>query len=215
MGIHWLAFVPAAVLASIVPGANQLLSLRNAVRQGTVHATVALLGRFSAFALLIAAVVLGFGTLLAESAIAFGVVKWAGVGYLSWLGASTLWRARRDGRPVDGGGPVTEAPARGRWALTRQEFLVALTNPKALLLFAAFIPQFVATSTPSAAQLASLGFAYIAIEAVSALGYTVVGGRLTHLTISPRIRRRVDQVCGSTFVVLAGYLGLAQRPQTC
>lgn len=213
MGIHWLAFVPAAVLASIVPGANQLLSLRNALRQGTVDATVALLGRFSAFALLIGAVVLGFGALLAESAIAFSIVKWLGVVYLSWLGASTLWRAWRDGHSLDGRDPVAEALVRDKWALTRQEFVVALTNPKALLLFAAFIPQFVATSTPSGAQLASLGFAYIAIETVSALGYTVVGGRLTHLVITPRIQRRVDQVCGFTFLGLAGYLGFEQQPQ--
>lgn len=211
--IHWYAFVPAAVLASIVPGANQLLSLRNAVRQGTVDATVALLGRFSAFALLIGLVVLGLGTLMAESAVAFGIVKWAGVGYLSWLGISTLWRAWREGHQAGSGDRSAEPSARGRWALTRQEFVVALTNPKALLLFAAFIPQFVATPTPSGAQLVLLGVAYIGIEAVAALVYTVVGGRLTDLGGTPRIRRRVDQVCGATFLGLAGYLAFEQRAQ--
>lgn len=214
MDILWLAFVPAAVVASIVPGANQLLSLRNALRQGTVDASVALLGRFLAFALLVGAVVVGFGTLLAESAIAFTIVKWLGVAYLSWLGVSTLWKAWRGGRGIDGVDPVHEPSIRGRWALTRQEFLVALTNPKALLLFAAFIPQFVASPTPSPAQLAVLGFAYIAIEAVSALGYTVIGGHLAHLAITGRVQRRIDHVCAFSFLGLAGYLGFEQQPQT-
>lgn len=211
-GINWFAFVPAAVLASLVPGANQLLSLRNAMRQGTVDATVALLGRFSAFALLIGLVVLGFGTLLAESAVAFGIAKWIGVGYLCWLGISTLCRAWREGDPAGSGDRSAQPSVRGRWALTRQEFVVALTNPKALLLFAAFIPQFVATPTPSGAQLALLGAAYIGIEAVAALVYTVVGGRLARLGFTSRIRRRVDQICGVTFLGMAGYLGFDLRP---
>lgn len=213
MSILWLTFVPAAFLASIVPGANQLLSLRNALRQGTLDASVALLGRFSAFALLIGAVAVGFGTLLAESAIAFTIVKWLGVAYLSWLGMSALMKARHERRTSDVN-PVPELGTRGRWALTRQEFLVALTNPKALLLFAAFIPQFVPSPTPSPAQLAVLGFAYIAIEAVSALAYTVVGGRLAHLDITRRAQRRIDQICGLSFLGLAGYLGFEQQPQT-
>lgn len=212
MDILWSAFLPAAFLASVVPGANQLLSLRNALRQGTVDAGVALVGRFTAFALLVGAVALGFGTLLAESAVAFTVVKWLGVAYLTWLGVRTLVTAWRDGRTGDAG-PVPWGTTRDRWALTRQEFLVALTNPKALLLFAAFLPQFVASPTPSPVQLAVLGFAYIAVEAVSALAYTVVGGRLSHLEITARAQRRIDRICGLSFLGLAGYLGVEQRPR--
>lgn len=80
----------AAVLMALAPGANQWLSLRNALQQGCWEAVVALAGRFSAFLILIAATVAGLGALLLTSETAFAVVKWCGVGWgtcSSWADA--------------------------------------------------------------------------------------------------------------------------------
>lgn len=211
-GIDWTAFVPAALLVSLVPGANQLLSLRNAIRHGTVAATVALAGRFTAFAILVSVVAVGLGAVLTRSAVAFDVIKWAGVAYLTWIGVTTLWRSirRRDDRAADEA--LDAAPAHGQWWLVRQEFLVAITNPKALLLFAAFIPQFVPSGGAAGAPLAVLGSAYIGIEAVSALGYTLLGGRLGRLDLTRSANRRLDQITAASFLGLAGYLAIEQRP---
>lgn len=210
-GIAWTSFLPAAFLVSLVPGANQLLSLRNAIRHGTRQATVALAGRFAAFGVLVAVVAVGLGTLLTRSAPAFEVVKWAGVAYLTWLGASTLRRTVRD-RREDTPTPDEPAATRGQWSLVRQEFAVAITNPKALLLFAAFLPQFAPAGTTAGPQLAVLGAAYIGIEAVSAIGYTLLGGRLQRLDLTRRAHRRIDRLSAASFLGLAGYLAAEQRP---
>ncbi len=211
-GIDWTAFVPAAALVSLVPGANQLLSLRNAIRHGTVAATVALAGRFTAFAILVSVVAVGLGAVLTRSAIAFQAIKWAGVAYLAWIGVATLWRSLHQHHDRAADTAPGAAPAHGQWWLVRQEFLVAITNPKALLLFAAFIPQFAPSGGAADARLAVLGAAYIGIEAVSALGYTLLGGRLSQLDLTRRANRRLDQVAAASFLGLASYLAAEHRP---
>lgn len=90
--------------------------------------------------------------------------------------------------------------------------MVAITYPKALLLFAAFVPQFLVGSGTPVAGLFVAGLAYIAIEAVSALGYSLLGGRLHRLSFTRRMQRRLDAVSGTAFLGLAGYLAAEQRP---
>jgi len=212
VAIDWVAFLPAALVVSLVPGANQLLSLRNAVRQGARDATVALAGRFTAFAVLVVLAAAGLGALLVASATAFALIKWVGVGYLALLGLNTLriaWRDRRGEEVAELGGAVA---ARGQWWLVRQEFLVAISNPKALLLFVAFLPQFVPVGAATASSLLLLGGAYIGVEAVSAVGYTLLGGRIGAAELSRRVQRRLDVVTGISFVGLAGALAAENRP---
>lgn len=93
--VEWAAFFPAAVLLAATPGANQLLALRNGLRHGPRAAVGASLGRFGAFALMVAAVAAGLGALLTASEVAFSVVKWGGVAYLAWLGVRTVATAGR------------------------------------------------------------------------------------------------------------------------
>lgn len=112
--VNWAAFVPVAVVVSLVPGANQLLSLRNAIRHGAWDASVALVGRFTAFLLLIGLVAVGLGALLAESAAVFAVVKWLGVAYLTWVGVGSLRSAARGG---GGGAAAGSVERRTRGAL--------------------------------------------------------------------------------------------------
>jgi threonine/homoserine/homoserine lactone efflux protein len=206
--IDWAGFVSAAVLISVIPGANQLLGLRNAVRYGMWRAMLAVFGRLGAFLVLVGLVVAGLGALLTAYGQALTFVKWCGVAYLVWLGLTSLWRARaaRAGQPDD---PITVTSGR----LIRQEFLVAITNPKAMLLFAAVLPQFT-SGGGIGGQLAVLGSAYLVIEASIALGYVAVGARIGGLNVlQPRLRRRIDLFTGSLFLVLAGFLAVSKMPE--
>ncbi|GAA2605757.1 hypothetical protein GCM10009863_19110 [Streptomyces axinellae] len=106
---EWGAFLPAALLLAATPGANQLLTLRNGLRHGPAPAISASVGRFRAFALMVAAVAAGLGAVLTASEVAFGIVKWCGVVYLLWLGGRTLFAAVRGMR--GGGGPAPSRPA--------------------------------------------------------------------------------------------------------
>ncbi|MET8796338.1 LysE family translocator [Nocardia sp. NPDC004568] len=211
---HWQPFLIAAPLIAFTPGANQLLSLRNAVQQGTVDALVAVSGRLSAFLFLVSATAVGLGELLLTSEPVFTIVKWCGVAYLLYLGVTMLYRSRATGTPDVSGNPApdTSPLRRTRRRLIRQEFTVALTNPKALLLFAALLPQFVdhaAGAVP--AQLIALGLGYLVVEFVAATVYAGVGGALNSFDLAPRTRRYLDRGTGVTMLVVAGGLAFARR----
>lgn len=204
--INWGGFLIASVIASLVPGASQVLGLRNAVRYGVVEALIAVSGRLAAFVILIGLVVLGLGAVLATSAAAFEVIRWIGVAYLLWIGVNTLRHS------VRGSALEITAATVGRQRLVTQEFVVGITNPKALILFAALLPQFVATTDHATLGLAVVSFAYLLVELVVATGYACIGARLRAAKVPGKANRRVQRATGVAFVGLAGYLALQQAP---
>ena len=204
--INWSGFVVAAVLVSLIPGANQLLGLSNAVRYGPGRALAGIGGRLAAFVVLIGLVVAGLGAVLATSGAALTVVKWIGVAYLAWLGVTMLRRAAMS--PPAVAAPFPE-PARGVWSIAATEFAVAISNPKALLLFAALLPQFAsAGGTQTGTQVALLGTAYLGIELLVGLVYVAVGAGLGAAGVPARTQRRVDLGAGVCFVGMAGLLAV-------
>jgi threonine/homoserine/homoserine lactone efflux protein len=207
----WLGFLVAALLVSLIPGANQLLGLSNAVRYGTARAMAGVGGRLAAFVVLIGLVVAGLGAVLIASETALEVIKWVGVAYLAWLGLSGL---RSSLRPL--GHHTTQAVGvtRGVWPIVTREFVVAISNPKALLLFAALLPQFTDTTAAGASlNLALLGAAYLLIELIVGLGYIGVGRRLGATGIPARTQQRVDFGTGVVFLGLSGLLAVDEvRP---
>ncbi|MGI5286138.1 LysE family translocator [Nonomuraea polychroma] len=206
--INWAGFIPAALLISLIPGANQLLGLSNAVRHGTAYALAGIGGRLAAFVVLIGLVVAGLGAILATSATALTMIKWVGVVYLAWIGFSSLRRARRAPAAASAASPA-DTSKRLR-PLIVNEFVVGISNPKALLLFAALLPQF--TGGPAAdaeTQLVLLGAAYLAIELIVGLGYIGVGSGIgLRLGISARTHRMIDLGSGLCFLGLAGLLAV-------
>ncbi len=137
-----LLFVPACFAINMAFGPNNLLALTNGARHGVGLALVASMGRIVAFAAMIAIAALGMGALLATSELVFTVVKVAGAAYLAYLGLKLI-RSRETLAADAAEGPKP----RTTWGFARQEFLVAAGNPKAILVFTAFFPQFV---TPGA-----------------------------------------------------------------
>lgn len=196
-------FVPAALLVAASPGANNLLSLTHGIKAGFGRTVVSLAGRFSAFALMIAAVALGLGAILEASELAFSAIKWIGVAYLAYLGVK-LWRAKE----LDVGGGEASGTAS---ALARREFTVALTNPKATLLFTAFLPQFVVPGTGFAGQLVLLGALYIALEFCAACGYALTGSVLRHFEMTPRRAVLINRTTGGMMLGAAALLATTRR----
>jgi threonine/homoserine/homoserine lactone efflux protein len=203
--IDWVGFIPAAVLASMIPGASQFLGLGNAVRHGAAWALAGIVGRLAAFAVLIWLVMAGVGAILATSATALTVIKWVGAMYLAWIGIASLRRAW--GAPLASEAPMALETRGGVWRVVINEFIVAISNPKAMLLFAALLPQFIDGELGAASlQIAPLGAAYLVVEFLVGLGYVGLGGWIGAGNLSMRTRRRVDFGSGVCFLGVAGLL---------
>jgi threonine/homoserine/homoserine lactone efflux protein len=192
----WLAvFFGASVLVALTPGANNLLGMHHGVHHGPLRAATALLGRLAAFSLMVAALVVGLGPLLAASRTALTVIKWAGVAYLVYLAVRILLTEDRGETAARRGTPL------------RKEFLVAITNPKALLIFTAFVPQFVDPARgPIPLQLATLGAVYLAAEALAGVAYVVLGAGIRKAGLSRRVKARLDKGTAAVLLGLAGVL---------
>jgi threonine/homoserine/homoserine lactone efflux protein len=197
----WLAvFFGASVLVALTPGANNLLGMHHGVHHGPLRAATALLGRLAAFSLMVGAVVAGLGPVLAASRTALTVIKWAGVAYLVYLAVRILVTETSAEAPVGRGTPL------------RKEFLVAITNPKALLIFTAFVPQFVDPARgPIPLQLATLGAVYLAAEALAGTAYVALGAGIRKAGLTRRARARLDK---GTAAVLLGMAGLLATGRT-
>lgn len=204
----WLVYLAAAIGLSLTPGPNGLLALTHGARFGLRPAVWTVLGGALGFLLLIAGSLAGLGALLAASGTAFTVAKWAGGAYLVYLGLR-LWRS-----PA----PVVAAPAPGRrpepaaarpLRLFGDGLLVAASNPKALLFFAAFLPQFMVPGASFAAQFLLLGGTFAVVEVIYELLLAGLAGR-----IAPwlgRHGRTFNRVAGGTFMGIGAAVATTSR----
>jgi threonine/homoserine/homoserine lactone efflux protein len=201
-----LIFLPAAAIVAASPGANNLLAFANGSRHGFLPAALALLGRCLAFALMIAMVIGGLGALLEASEAAFQIIKWGGVLYLIYLGIQMVLsrpEPQKHGQII----------ARSSYALARREFLVAMTNPKAVLLFTAFVPQFIVPADAGSftVQLIVFGTIYVAVEFVAAMGWAFAGSSIRALRPSAKRLTAINRVSGFMMLGAAGVLATTRR----
>lgn len=187
-------FVPACLALNMAPGPNNLLSMSNATRYGFRQSCAAGIGRLIAFAGMLFLASAGLAVVLQTSVLLFTVIKVLGAAYLFYL-ALQLWRA-----PVH----TQEAPQGQRSSLAglaRQEFLVAAGNPKAILIFTAFLPQFVNAAQPSGPQFAWLGALFLVLELFALAAYAWMGVHMRRWFAQPRGKRLFNRSCA---VLLAG-----------
>ena len=199
----YAGFIAASVLLILMPGPNVALIVANSLAHGTRYGLVTVAGTSCAMVLQLAVAVLGLGGLLALAAGWLEWVRWLGVAYLIYLGVSA-WSA-----------PATDLPgvrAQGRSMRTMfmRGFLVSLTNPKTLLFYSAFLPQFVSPGADQASQLAVLAVTFLAIAAVLDSGWAQLAARSRGLlSLSGRMLNRTT---GGVFITGAVGLALARRP---
>lgn len=202
-----LAFAPVSVMLALAPGPNNLCAMRHGLCAGTSKALIATFGRVTAFALFLSASAIGLGALLLASETAFSAIKWAGALYLIWLGWNT-WRSKDTSLLAAMATQERAAPAHGLTIkrMLRQEFTLAITNPKAIILFAAIFPQFIDPGKPSAAQFLVLGSLYLAAEFVSTAVYASFGQVLRKYLRTSRHALRFNQLTGGLFMGAGGLL---------
>lgn len=197
-------FIPACFALNMAPGPNNLLSISNATRYGFQRACLAGAGRLLAFAGMIALASAGLAVVLHTSEVLFYVIKTAGAAYLLYL-AFQLWRA------VPGGAVDAAAPQVSLWQLARQEFLVAAGNPKAILIFTAFLPQFVDPAQPMTMQFGVLGVLFLVLEMAAIAIYAWMGAKLRRWFAQPRGKRIFNRACAGLLASAGIGLMLSRR----
>jgi threonine/homoserine/homoserine lactone efflux protein len=188
----------------MTPGPSMLLALNNGASHGMRIATCGIAGAALSDLILIGAVGCGLGALLQASEQLFSVVKWGGAAYLLYL-AWVLWKAPTQALAQQS----TVSTASGRSAFMRSLF-VGLSNPKGLLFFSAFLPQFVRPDEPVTQQYIVLALVSAAIDCVMMAIYAF-GGRHAMRTFSARVMLWVNRSCAGMLALLAVGLSLYRR----
>ena len=191
-------FLPAAFIVAISPGANNILSLTHGAIVGFYPTVFSLTGRFVAFLLMLILVAAGLGMVIATSEITLIVLKWFGVCYLTYIGFS-MWFSEF------GHKSVCLSYNFNRFSLAKKEFIVAIMNPKAVLLFTAFLPQFVSPGHSYFDQLLILGCIYIGVEFFTACIYAASGSMFGSLG-SSKSRDRIISRIGSILMMSAALI---------
>ncbi len=193
----WLIYLLAAAGLSLSPGPNGLLALTHGVLHGQRKTLFTIFGGTLGFVAVIALSMFGIGALLQTSLVWLTALKWLGGAYLVWLGIQ-VWRAPPVGVQLTEGDRA--GPARSGASLFRQGALSAVTNPKGILFFAAFLPQFIDPHRSLLLQFLIMAGTFALVEAVTELFIAGMAAR-----ISPWLRRvgkRFNQVCGGIFVAI-------------
>ncbi len=193
-------FALASLALLAVPGPAVLFVVARSLEHGRRAGIVSVLGVHAGSLVHVAAAALGLSALVASSATAFAVVRYAGAAYLVWLGVTGLRRARR--AVATAAGPASPAASDAR--LLRQGLVVNVLNPKTAVFFLAFLPQFVEPGHgPAAVQAAVLGLCFVALGTLTdGLWALAAGGLGARLRRRPGLRRWLDRASGVVYVAL-------------
>lgn len=193
------AYLGACFLLAIVPGPTVTVIIANALARGTLAGLAIILGTQIGLITMIGVVAIGLQGLISFMGWAFDWIKLAGAAYLVWLGFKML---RSEGKL----GTAEAVKVRSYWAIVLEGFFVIWANPKALLFFGAFLPQFVDLSAPTFPQIMLLGLFFMIVAGSTDAIYAVIAGRARHLLSTGRIKL-VNRVSGA--ILMAGGLWLA------
>jgi threonine/homoserine/homoserine lactone efflux protein len=187
----YLAYIAACFLIAVVPGPTVTMIVANSLAHGTRAGLLNAAGTQLGLGLMMAILVVGLSSVIAAMGWLFDWLRWAGAAYLIWIG----WKLLQS--PENLHEKSANSIPRGGFLL--QGFLVLMANPKALLWFGAFIPQFIDPKGNYVGQIIALGLTAMAIALVTDGGYAVLTGRAGALLSRKRIRL-VSRLSGSCLI---------------
>ena len=205
-----LAFFGVSILLGLTPGPDNLFVLLQSAQRGWRAGMAVVVGLCMGLVVHTAAVALGLAAVFAASAVAFTVLKLLDAAYLAWL----AWQALRAPAPSgDAGGTAAASAAPSLWRMVGRGVVMNLSNPKVLVFFLAFLPQFADPARgPMGGQLMVLGLVFI-VAALLVFGaiacFSGVFGAL--LLRSPRAQQWLNRIAGVVFLGLAVRLATSQR----
>lgn len=202
----WLAFVAASTALLLIPGPTILLVLSYALTQGRKVALATASGVALGDLIAMSASLIGLGALIATSALAFTLVKWAGALYLLYLGIKMFRSAPREGAGL----VETDAQATPRQVFWHSAFVTAL-NPKSIGFFIAFVPQFISLEAAYAPQASILIATFVGLAACNAFAYALLADLLRAQISRPAVMRRLTQAGGLTLIAMGAATASLRR----
>ena len=202
-----IPFVGAWAAMVVLPGPDTALVVARTIGISRRAGIISAFGSLTALAAHVTFAAVGLSAVVAQSATAFSLLKFAGAAYLIVLGLRLVLADRPDAT-ADASAP---APARRRHAGFRQGVLTGLLNPKSALFFLTFLPQFLDPTSPTAPQFAVLGLVVVVVAGVWHAALIALAGRLREVVARPRVRAMFERLTGTVFVVLGSKLATASR----
>ncbi|HSI54421.1 MAG: LysE family translocator [Ramlibacter sp.] len=200
----YLLYVAAVALLIVTPGPTMLMCMTNSLNHGPRRAMTSVAGAVTAVLCVMVLSAMGLGALLATSETAFTIAKVVGAAYLIWLGIKTFRSTAVLSVEEEGASPKQRS-------FYLQGLLVGASNPKAVLFFAAFFPQFLNPAAPIVPQFALLALTFMAFE-FTVLTLCALGvARLMPLLRASGPVRWINRVCGGLFTLMGGLLLLTRR----
>jgi homoserine/homoserine lactone efflux protein len=199
----WLAYLATAVVFSVAPGSGTVNSISNGMVYGFRKSLASIVGLQAGLAFHIILVGVGLGAIVAQSEVAFSIIKWVGVIYLVWLGVQK-WREKA---VISLDTPADNVSAQ---SLFRQAVFVNMTNPKTIVFLVALFPQFINPNEPQMMQLIILGATTVLVDTCVMLCYVSLASKLTGYIRSSRVMNTLNRVFGSMFIGCGALLASAR-----
>ena len=201
----WIAFCVASAVLLMIPGPTIMLVVTYALARGRQAAVPTVAGVALGDFVAMTASLAGLGVLLSTSALMFTILKWVGGAYLVYLGIR-LWLAD----PGEGEIADDAGERKSDRAMFGHAFLVTALNPKSIVFFVAFLPQFITQGTPLLPQLAIMEASFLVLATLNAAGFAIVAGRARSAIRKPRVLKWVNRTGGSVLIG-AGILAVAAK----
>jgi homoserine/homoserine lactone efflux protein len=195
------AFLLITVVLMLTPGPIVTLVIATSASKGVRAGLLTVAGTSTGNAVLLAVIAFGLGWILSNAVSVFEILRWVGAAYLIWLGIQA-WR---------GAGRAVSASA-GHLVQFRRGFLVALSNPKTIAFFTAFLPQFVDPSLPAARQLAVMCGVSVLLAALTDSGWAVLAGFGRAWLMKSSHAKLLGRLSGLALIGGGVWLTLARRP---
>jgi threonine/homoserine/homoserine lactone efflux protein len=196
----WLIYAAAAAGLSLTPGPNGLLALTHGALHGVRKTLFTIAGGALGFTSVIGVSLFGIGALLAASSELLVVLKWVGGAYLVWLGIG-VWRS-----PAMGATQGPDQRVITRVNVFRQGLLASITNPKGILFFVAFLPQFLSEDIPLLTQFLVMAITFVGIEIITETVIALGAAKIQPLLA--RFGKRFNRVFGAMFMLIGVLLPL-------
>ncbi|WP_139417746.1 LysE family transporter [Agromyces laixinhei] len=212
----WATLLAACFVISFTPGAGAINTMGNSLNAGFRRSIWGIIGQQAALIVHILIVAAGLGVLVAGSPVAFEVIRYAGAAYLVYLGIRQLLAKPQppvdegeDESTADAAGRARNARAESRWSMFRRGLWVNLLNPKAIVFFLAFLPQFIRPELPLLPQYLVVGLTVVVVDVIVMWGFFAVAAHsLRRFTRSVRGQRTLNGVFGVLFIIVGVLLAV-------